>query len=499
MRRIASRGSGPGPEDAQRTAWRILITSSISVVLVFLNSSALVIALPDMSRDLRASGSEASWVLLSYMLSTTTLILVFGRSADLVGRRRLYIAGIAVFLLASLACGLAPTAPLLIAARVLQGVGAASIITNTTALLTDAFPERTLSLGLGLNATAAAVGQVIGPLVGGVVSESLGWRWIFLAGIPVSLVSLVWSLRLIPRRPRPRTRERLDVVGSLLSIGAIGAIVAAVSLGGTYGWGSPQLAAVAGVALLLSAMFAWSQRRVAHPLVDPAIFRDRATITLYSSALLCAISSYALILLASLSLQALDGLSALDAAVRILPAPVGTTVAAIASGLLARRFGARPLATIGMLLIAIGAVALSSSLTGRGGDGVSAAALGAVGAGIGIFMTPSTSALMVRIPEHRRGIANAIRATLQNAGYLLSTAVALAIATSGLTVAQQTAAYDGSLLDLSAADVRAFAEGIRAAALTFAGLGVLGVLVTAFGPRGDALRPPPHPLENGSP
>lgn len=454
------------------------------MVLVFLNSSALVIALPDVSRDLGATGTQSSWVLLAYMLSTTTLILVFGRIADIVGRRRLYIAGIVVFLLASLACGLAPNAGFLIAARLVQGVGAASIVTNTTALLTDAFPERTLSVGLGLNATVAAVGQVVGPLAGGLVTETLGWRWIFLAGIPISLLSLVWSLRVVPRRTTPRSSERLDLLGALLSISAVGAMVAAVSIGGSAGWTSPQLIAVAGGAVLLAACFVWSQRSATHPLIDPEIFRDRATITLYASAALCALSSYAMILLASLSFQAVDGLSALDAAVRILPAPIGTTLAAVAAGVLARRFGARSLATIGMLLIAAGAGVLAFSLSAPGGGWITSAALGAVGAGIGTFMTPSTSALMSRVPERRRGIANAIRAALQNAGYLFSTAIALAIATGGLTLAQQAAAYDGSLSDLAGADVQTFVAGIRTAVLTFAGLGLLGALVTAFGPRG---------------
>ncbi|NQX28201.1 MFS transporter [Microbacteriaceae bacterium VKM Ac-2854] len=485
-RRKAKRITSPTSDEAdvQRRAWKILFTSSLSVVLVFINSSALLIALPQLSRDLSATGAESSWVLLSYMLSTTTLILVFGRIADIVGRRRLYILGILLFLLASLACGFAPNAGLLIAARLVQGVGAAAIVTNTTALLTDAFPERTLSLGLGLNATVAAVGQVVGPLVGGVVTEALGWRWIFLAGIPISLAGLLWSLRLIPRRARPREPERLDVIGSVLSIAAIGAMVAAVSLGGALGWTSPLVLGTGSIAIALCIVFVWSQRVVAHPLVDPDIFQDRATITLYTSAALCALSSYALVLLASLSFQAVDGMSALDAAVAILPAPLGTTIAAAAAGLLARRFRARTLATIGMTLIGCGALLLAFSLGSAAAYPVSAAGLGAMGAGTGIFMTPSTAALMTRIPERRRGIANAIRSALQNAGYLFSTAIGLAIATSGLTIAQQAAAYNGSLLDLSPADVQAFVDGVRTAALTFAGLAFAGAAVTGFGPFG---------------
>ncbi len=266
-RPIRSRTTDEGA--ARRRAWQVLCASSLSVVLVFISSSALLVALPDVSADLDASALQSSWVLLSYMLTTTTLILVFGRIADLVGRRRLYLAGILVFLAASLACGFAPDAAVLIGARLVQGVGAAAIVTNTTALLTDVFPESILSLGLGVNATVAAVGQVVGPIVGGLVAESLGWRWIFLVGVPVSLAGLLWSVRLVPRTTRPRTGERFDLPGALLSIATVGLLVGAVSIGGSSGWSSPGTIATAASAVLIGWLFVRTQRRVAHPLVDP--------------------------------------------------------------------------------------------------------------------------------------------------------------------------------------------------------------------------------------
>jgi MFS family permease len=175
----------------------------------------------------------------------------------------------------------------------------------------------------------------------------------------------------------------------------------------------------------------------------------------------------------------------------VLPTPIGTTVAAASAGVLARRVPARTLSTIGMLLIAVGAAVLAVSLADDASYVVTAIGLGAVGVGTGVFMTPSTSALMTRVPEHRRGIANAIRSALQNAGFLFSTALGLAIATSGLSATQQAAAYDGSLLGLPAADVQAFVDGVRAAALTFAGCAAVGALIVAFGPFGPPDREAP--------
>ncbi|OOL26955.1 multidrug transporter, partial [Rhodococcus rhodochrous] len=146
--------------------WRVFAATSVGVVAVFLSISGLTVALPTVTRELGASGAQSTWILLGYMLVTTALILVFGRLADIVGRRPLYLAGLAVFTVATGLCMLAPTAGWLIAARVLQGVGAAAVVTNNTALLTDTFPPHSLGRALGWNATVAAVAQVVGPVVG---------------------------------------------------------------------------------------------------------------------------------------------------------------------------------------------------------------------------------------------------------------------------------------------------------------------------------------------
>ena len=482
------------PQQSARVAWKILFTTSLSVVLVFINSSGLSIALPNLARDLDASASETMWVLLSYMLSTTTLILVFGRVTDIIGRRRLYILGIVLFMIATLACGLATDPVFLIVMRFVQGIGAAAIITNTTALLTDVFPSRILSSALGINASIAAVGQVLGPLLGGVVTELFDWRWIFLGGIPISLLGLVWSLRLIPKQGPRVSGERMDYPGSVLSVLGIALFVIAVSWGGSLGWGDPLVVGSFVAAVLVVIAFVALQRRKVHPLIDVALFKDRFVSSLYIGAFVNSISNYAIVLLASLYLQGVRGFSAIDVGLMILPVPIGTMVAAAVAGRLARTFSARWLTASGMVLLGVGALLLAVRLAVDTPYIAIAVPLALVGVGVGIFMTPNTTALMSRVPATRRGIANAIRSTLQNAGYLFSTALALAIATGGLTAAQQLAAYKGTLFGMQSGDLAAFVSGVQAALVLFGVLALVGAVVSVVGTRpGPLAVPAPKP------
>jgi EmrB/QacA subfamily drug resistance transporter len=466
-----------------RRAWQILFATSLSVVLVFINSSGLSIALPSLTRDLDASSTQVTWVLLVYMLATTTLILVFGRVADILGRRRLYLAGIVVFMLATLGCGLAADPAFLIAMRLVQGVGAAAIITNTTALLTDVFPGHILSSGLGINATVAAVGQVLGPLLGGVVTDVVGWRWIFLGGLPISLIGLLFSMKLIPRAG-PRVRhESMDYLGSVLSVLGIALLVMIVSFGGELGWASPAILAMVVASIVVWSWFVVLQKRREHPLIDVNLFKSRTISFIYLAAFFNAISNFAIVLLASLYLQGVQGLSAIDAGVMILPAPVGTMLAAAFAGRLVRTVNPRWLTSGGMLLITAGALLFAATLGAHTAYPFIAAALFLVGLGVGLFMTPNTSALMSRVPATRRGIANAIRSTLQNAGYLFSTAIALAIATGGLSASERLAAYNGTLFGMDPGGLNAFVTGVQWALVLFAVLALIGGILSVIGPR----------------
>lgn len=458
----------------------VFSATSCGVVVVFLNISGVNVALPTITRQLGASAGQAGWVLLSYMLLTTALVLAFGRLADIVGRRPLYLAGFSVFTAATAACAASPSPEVLIAARAVQAVGAAALVTNTTPLLTDAFPSRSLARALGLNATVAAVSQAAGPLLGGAATTLLGWRGTFLLTLPLCAVGLVWSLLVLPRGGRsPAARQPFDLAGAGLSTLALAATVLALSpdalraVAPAAGTAGPVVTGA--VALVSWAAFALLQARRRYPLVDLRLVAHRVRAPLYAAVLLNAAAQYSVVVLASLVLQATGRHDALRAGLLVSPVAVGTTVAAVAAGHLVGRVGARTLTTVGSSLVLAGILALVPVLRPGGPPWLVGSALAAVGVGTGLFMTPGTSSLMLTVDPSARGAANGVRSALQNVGYLLSTALALGIATSGLAAADRAAAYAGTLSTAGPAGAAEFAMGVRAALVVLAVLATLAL------------------------
>jgi len=463
-------------------AWQLLAVTSVSVVLIFLLSSSVNVALPAMSRDLEPGPAQSSWFLLSYMFTTTAFILVFGRLGDVLGRRRLYLAGLAVFVVGTLASGLAPSAEWFIAFRLAQGIGAAAVITTNTPILTDAFPRRSLSVGLGVNATAAAVGQVIGPVVGGIIVDVAGWRWLFLGCVPLVVAGFAVAVALVPRSAVRSHGESIDVPGALLVTLGIGALVYAsndFSMGGRAT--SPGFWAVGAVAVALIASFIAVQRRRAEPLVDPQIFTP-ATVRLFLAGFFVAFANNALVLVMSLYLQNALSLSAGEAGVRLVAAPIATTIAALIAGRLVQRFHAARVAAVGALLIAFGAASAAGSVMLDGAAVPLVAGMLLSGLGTGIFMTPNTSELMVTVPRHRRGIGNAVRSTLQNGGYLFGAAVTLGLSAALLDPADRGSVHRGSLLR-DGGDLEAFSRSVVIAIAVIVVVALAGVLMSASAAR----------------
>ncbi|MGP4048384.1 MFS transporter [Streptomyces sp. 2A115] len=485
-----------------RGPWRVFAATAVGVVAVFLNMSGLTVALPTITRELGASPGQADWILLGYMLVTTSLILVFGRIADIVGRRRLYLAGLVVFTAATGLAALSPSAEFLIVARVVQAIGAAAVITNNTALLTDTFPPKTLGRALGWNVTVAAVAQIAGPVVGGAATELLGRQGLFVVCVPIGLIAIVASALVVPpTRPTGGVREPFDLPGAALSVAILTALVLAMTPGATTtttttgtttttaaGW-LPWVCGIAAAALF--AVFVLVQTRRSHPLVDVALLRTPAISLVFAAVLANAVSGYAVVLLASLHEQAVGGATPLEAGVLVTPVAVGTLITSAAAGSLFGRFTPRALTSVGMAVTACGLLGFSLTLSATPAPPQTTAPfLFLVGAGTGLFMTPSTSALMLGVPAGRRGMANGLRSTLQNVGYLLSTALALAVTTAGLSAPAQQAAYEGTLNVLASGELHRFVANIRVTGFVLTGIAVAGTVICLAFP--TSLRPPPR-------
>ncbi|MFJ2556022.1 MULTISPECIES: MFS transporter [unclassified Streptomyces] len=408
---------------------RVLSVTSLTALLTGLNTSGLDVALPGIVRHFDASAAQASWMILGYLLAGTVLLLVWGRLADLFGRCRLYVAGVAVFTLASVGCALAPDAWWLVLGRILQGVGASAVIANTTALLADAFPPERLPRALGVNATLISATQAAGPLLGGVLTKLQGWSGIFWTSGAAGLVACGWAVHVLRPDRGSGSSEKFDVAGALLSVLFLGGGALALTESGSRGWTSGPVLLSAAVSVSALLVFPLVQRRQRHPLVDPWLFRDRRRAMALLAAFLTAMSYFSVVLVMSLYLQTVERLDALTAGFQVMLMAVGAMLASPVAGRLATRRPARLLSSAGTATSALGIalLVLALSLGPPAPTGLVGLGLFLTGVGAGLFGVPNTGELMSLVPAHRRGIANGVRSMLQNAGYLISSVLALAL------------------------------------------------------------------------
>ncbi|MQA05675.1 MAG: DHA2 family efflux MFS transporter permease subunit [Streptosporangiales bacterium] len=452
--------------------------TSIGAFLMAVNTSTLSVALPVVARHFRATATEANWILLSYMLANTVMILVFGRLADIFGRRLLYVGGLTVLTVACLASGLAPSPAVLIGLRVLQAIGGACILSNTTALLADAFPPRLLSTALGLNVMLVSSAQVLGPVVGGFFATVLDWRWVFWFNVPVGAVGVVWAAVTLRKVPSAGSKEPFDLVGAALSLVVIGSLVLALSEGGARGWTAPAVLVAGGCFVVSTPLFLWVQRRRTYPLVDLALFGDRELAMAFLATFLNSVARFATVILVSLYVQSVTGASAFHASLQVMAVAVGMMVASPVAGRIAMRVSARIVSTVGMLATCVSLLALAVLIEPGAAWAHFAVPLAGLGLGSGLFLTPNTSAIMARVRPTRRGIANGLRSMLQNAGMVVSTALGLAIVTSPLSHQAKAAAYAGQLSHLPHAVLGVFTDAYRFAFVLLAILVAAGTVAS---------------------
>jgi len=464
------------PSRDARYKWFALSATSLGALMSVMSGSMLLIALPDIVRDLATSMELVVWVIMSYMLVITVLVPAIGRVADMVGRKRLYLGGFVLFTATSLIAGLARTGAQLLVVRVVQSVGASLIMANSTAIVADAFPREELGRALGINTMIIAVGSAIGPVIGGLVTVHFGWRATFFLNVPLGVIGTVWAwiqIREIAVLPKD---QHFDAGGALLFISGLFLLFMSLTLGGFYGWASPLVVGGFVVSPLLLALFAWVELHSAEPLFDLRLFKTRVLAFAYASNLLNGIARGALTFLLIFYLQGARSMDPLTAGLYLTPFALAMMLSAPVSGMLSDKYGSRILSTVGLGLSALGLLGFTWM---RADTSLTEIVLWQIlmGIGSGIFNSPNTNTIMSAVPVERRGIAAGTRTMMNNTGSVVSIAMTFGVVSSGMTPEAMTGLFAGTQVGPKGIFISIFMHDLHLAFMVCFGISVAASII----------------------
>lgn len=439
----------PEHEGEERTGkWIVVAIVAIGVFMVTLDSSIVNISLPAISRYFGVPlNGTVEWVIISYLIANAALLLTGGRLADMLGRKPIWIAGLALFTLGSALCGLAPSLGMLVAARAFQGIGGSLMLAVSPAMLTSAFPRGEFGRALGWNAAVVGIGISAGPALGGIITDHFTWRWIFFVNVPVGVIGIVATLGFLTERVQ-RKRAQLDIAGAVLLAIGLGGLMLGLSFGQEWGWTSSRFLGVLAAAVLALVAMILVERRADSPIIDFSLFTNRIFVSANVSLVLSFVSLFAVSFLLPFYLVQFRDFSLTEAG--LLQTPLSLTLVLLApmTGTLADRYGSRWLAAGGLAVACFGLL-LISTLDSSSSVPLMIAALIIIGAGESLFFPPNNSTLMGAAPRQRRGVASGMMATSRAIGQ--STSIAL----SGAIFSTLGGATAGSILGSRAQDLPA--------------------------------------------
>ncbi len=460
--------------------WWVLSCTSLGMLLATVNSGTLIIALPELERSLHTSLLQLVWVILVYMIVSTVLVLTAGRLSDLFGRKHAYVLGFLLFSAASLGAGFSGSGTQLILWRILQGVGGAFLFANAAALVTDAFPRKELGLAMGTNTMVAAVGLVVGPVLGGAL-VAISWPWVFWFNVPFGLAGSAWAFLVLHEQSRRDQERGLDLLGTSAFVVGLTGLVLALSKGGLSGWSGRLVIGGFCAAAVLLPIFVVIERRGRSPMLDLTLFRNKLFAAASAAAFINGLSRFALMFLFVFYFQGPQGQSPLVAGLELAPLAIGMLVSSPLAGIAADRYGSRGLSAIGMLVSAAGLAGMTM-LQAHTAYVWSAFWLALVGIGSGMFNSPNTAAMMGVVPTHRRGIAAGARVMLQNTGAVISIAFVMAVVTSAVPKDVLFKIFSGITSGLSTSQLAPFIANMHMALWVLAGISLLGAGVSMLRP-----------------
>jgi EmrB/QacA subfamily drug resistance transporter len=432
--------------DDEQRKWWTLVAVAFGLFMIMLDNTVVNVALKSIQDDLKVSTASLEWVVNAYFLTFAVLMLSGGKLADRYGRRRIFIAGLVVFSLSSLACGLAPNGGTLIAARAVQGVGAAMMNPATLSIITATFPPRQRGTAMGIWVGVSAVALALGPITGGLLSEHAHWGWIFFINVPIGAFAIV-AARIVVRESKDTSAgQRLDLPGLAASGVGLFALTYALIEANSKGWTSVEILSLFGVAVAGFVAFVLLESRQRVPMLDLSLFKNSTFTGANLTMMLVALAMFGVFFYVSLFVQGILGYSPVQAGASFLPMTLCIIFFAPVAGKLSDRIGNRWLMASGMLLVSLSLVLFSLLDEGSTFWNLFPALL-IGGAGMAMAMTPTTSAAMGSVPVDKAGVGSGVLNSMRQVGGSLGIAIAGAILGSYVHVPVTNPAYPAQFVD----------------------------------------------------
>ena len=454
--------------------WWTLGALCFALFMIMLDNTVVNVALPAIKADLGISTSELEWTVAAYALTFASLLLTGGKLGDLLGRRLIFTIGLTIFTLSSLACGLSSSAPELISARAVQGVGAALMMPATLSIISHTFHARERGMAIGIWAGVSALALAIGPLLGGIITEHISWNWVFYVNVPIGVLAVIAAIVVVPESKDTSNEQRLDLPGLLTSGIGLLALVYALIEGHQYGWTSARIIGLFVLAAVAFAAFVLLEMHQRLPLLDLSLFRNGTFLGANIVAILVTLAMFGIFVFFPIYMQTIRGWSPIQAGAALLPWTVMIVVFAPIAGKLSDRVGSRWLMAGGMTVVSVCCLLLSTvTLHSTFWHMLPAFLLG--GLGMSFVMTPMSAAAMGAAPVAKAGVASGVLNTFRQVG------VALGIAITGAIVANRAASAAAG----GASPPEAFVHGLTfamrvSAAICFGAAIVAATLVRRY-------------------
>jgi EmrB/QacA subfamily drug resistance transporter len=446
--------------------WWTLAAVSFGLFMMMLDNTVVNVALPVMQASLGLDYAELEWIVTGYALTFGAFMLTGGKLADLYGRRRIFVVGLVVFTLASLACGLAGGGSMLILARVVQGLGAALMNPATLSIITVAFPPSERGRAIGIWVAVSAFSLAVGPVIGGFIAQHLHWSWIFFINVPIGVAAIVVAYMYIDESRDTSHEQRADIPGLITSGVGLFALTYGLIEANALGWGSPRIIGSFVIAGVMLAAFIALERHQRLPMLDLTLFSDATFAGANTVMLLSSLAMFGVFFYVTLYMQQVMGLSPVRAGILFLPMTAIIITLAPRAGHLADRIGSRLLVGTGQTLVAL-SLFLYSRLTAESSIAYLLLPMVVSGAGMAITMTPATAAALSAVSHDKAGVGSAVMNSARQVGG------SIGIALMGAVVAERLSAA----LRAGATQRAAFMQGIHGGFLVAAAIAVVSAAI----------------------